>query len=215
MDYGLGRLPSVDLRDKNFPMKLALVQQTLPTYKYWKTGPVLDQGNQPFCVGYSWRQWLTTAPLMTRSGPDAPTIYHEAQVNDEWPGEDYDGTSVRGGAKALEIRGHIATYLWATTKTELTEWVLTKGPAVVGTWWYSSMFTPNADGFVFPSGSLEGGHAYIIIGYNSLSKVYRCMNSWGSSWGQKGRFWIKEDDMHQLIFDEDGEACAAIERKIV
>ena len=33
-------------------------------------------------------------------------LYHEAQKIDEWPGEDYDGTSVRAGLDILRKRGH-------------------------------------------------------------------------------------------------------------
>lgn len=219
MAHGLGRLVAHDPRDGKYTMSLALPSKkffNLPRFwRYWKSGTILDQGETPQCVGYSWRQWLSSAPIMTKSGPSALSIYSEAQRLDEWPGEDYDGTSVRGGAKALDTRGHIKTYLWASTPDELESWVLNNGPVIVGTNWYNDMFYPNEKtGMVNPTGFLAGGHAYVIIGYNKLLKRYRCVNSWGQNWGQNGRFSISKAHMELLIFGEEGEACAAVEQLI-
>ncbi len=77
------------------------------------------------------------------------------------------------------------------------------------------MFTPDDRGLVVPTGGIAGGHAYLISGYNRLTKKYRCVNSWGEFWGQRGRFWIREEDMHRLLFELDGEACAAVEKPVV
>jgi hypothetical protein len=44
--------------------------------------------------------------LLNRKRYDAGWLYHEAQRIDEWPGEDYDGTSVRAGMDVLRTEGH-------------------------------------------------------------------------------------------------------------
>jgi C1A family cysteine protease len=31
-----------------------------------------------------------------------------------------------------------------------------------------------------------GGHCMAIVGYNDVSKTFRCANSWGIGWGNKG-----------------------------
>jgi len=44
-------------------------------------------------------------------------------------------------------------------------------------------------------------------------RAFRAINSWGRSWGQNGRFWIRQDDL-MLLLQEDGEACAAVEQRV-
>jgi hypothetical protein len=43
--------------------------------------------------------------LLNRQRYDAPWLYHRAQQIDEWPGENYDGTSVRAGLDVLRTEG--------------------------------------------------------------------------------------------------------------
>jgi hypothetical protein len=97
---GLGRRHAPDARDTRHLMRRVVGDvpaYVLPSFRYYRTAQTLDQGPFPHCVGYSWRQWLSSAPLMTKTGPSAVEIYRQAQQVDEWPGEMYDGTSVRGG----------------------------------------------------------------------------------------------------------------------
>lgn len=210
---GLGRLPASDERDAQFRL-LVPATVDLPSYKYYSTGPVLDQGAYPHCVGYSWRQWLSSALLKTKTGPAAPYIYSEAQKVDEWPGEAYAGTSVRGGAKVLQTLGHIDSYVWAWDANTVKNFILSgQGTAVVGTNWYEDMFTPK-DGYLIPTGSNVGGHAYLLVGFSQDRNAFRMINSWGRVWGEAGRAWIKYEDMARLIA-EDGEACTAYEKKVI
>jgi hypothetical protein len=214
MSYGLGRHPATDERDEQHLMReLTRPLGALPTHKYWYMGPVLDQGDYPHCVGYSWRKFLEASPLNTKTGPSAVGIYHQAQRVDEWPGEDYDGTSVRAGAKVLSSLGHLAEYRWAWDLETAISWVLSRGPVVLGTTWYRSMFYPNEEGFIHPDGPSAGGHAYVLSGANRTRGVARIRNSWGYGWGQRGNAWLSFEDLERLIL-EDGEACTAIEKHV-
>jgi len=215
-DALLGRLHSVDVRDLNFLIKDKL-PMTSPsiTSRYWQddiwSG---NQGRTPMCVGYAWAHFIEDGPI-THNGVHpvvSPiTIYREAQKIDEWPGENYAGTSVRAGAKYLKNTNKISTYLWAYDINTLINTVLNVGPVVVGTNWYMGMFYPDRNGLIKISGQIAGGHAYIINGVDTIKKQFRIKNSWGSGWGNQGRAFISFTDMTRLI-KERGEICLATEK---
>jgi hypothetical protein len=212
-NVGMGRLKSADDRDKNFPLKAILPKKVSLTSKYWDDrGWWGDQGNLNECVGYSLAHWLENSPITHKAAPPvvAPhLIYSTAQTMDEWDGEEYEGTSVRGGAKALQSMGFISSYVWAFDLATMIDAVLTKGPVVVGTNWYESMFYPT-NGLIKVSGDPAGGHAYLINGVNTSNKLFRIKNSWGQTWGIKGRAFISFADMERLIH-EDGEVMLGVE----
>lgn len=213
-NIGLGRLPAADERDKSFLMKAVLPKAVTITSKYWDDrGWFGNQGAKPQCVGYSLAHWLENSPITHKSAPPVvqpSIIYNQAQLIDEWPGEDYDGTSVRAGAKVLQGMGFISSYLWAFDLATMIDAVLVKGPVVVGTNWYNQMFHPNAEGHIKIDGGIAGGHAYLINGVNTKTKLFRIKNSWGQGWGIKGRAWISFADMERLIH-EDGEVLIGVE----
>jgi hypothetical protein len=186
----------------------------LPDHRYYHCGDVLDQGATSSCVGHAWRGWLSAAPLMTRTGPDAFAIYHGAQTMDEWEGEDYLGSSVRGGAKYLQQLGHVASYLWAFNAQDIATWLLAgHGTVVLGISWYEAMFYPDRIGVIHKGGALAGGHAILCAGYSRPLGLFRLLNSWGSGWGQNGRAWLPGEDLEALM-QEEGEAATAVEQKV-
>lgn len=213
----LGRLYIKDLRDKNYLIERKLkLPRNKPTTMYWESDEWWgDQGRTSECVGYAWAHWIEDGPI--KHGGKAPIvhptiIYKEAQKIDEWPGENYKGTSVRAGAKYLKSIGRIDSYLWTYDLNVLISTVLTKGPVVAGTNWYSSMNRPDKNGMIRASGVKTGGHAYVINGVDTIKKQFRIKNSWGRSWGKKGHAFISFNDMNKLI-KQRGEICLAIEKK--
>src|SRR4051812_13317178 len=117
---GLGRLHAPDARDQGFALRVGL-PHVEPFTKYWPmTAGVLDQGDSSECVAFAWTHFLLAAPTTHKAGGlgDTPNkfadgLYRRAQQVDEWPGEDYDGTSVRAGAKVLQADGRLLEYRWA------------------------------------------------------------------------------------------------------
>lgn len=217
----LGRLVSEDTRDQRFPMSAMLRSapaRTRPA-RYWNQSQWWgDQGNMPHCVAFAWMHWLEDGPITHRALP-APMIlprelYCQSQQVDEWYGDcsnpRYDGTSVRAGAKVLQGMGLIRSYGWAWDVDTMVQALLTRGPVVVGTWWYESMFHPGKNGFVNIAGRRVGGHAYLANGVNVKRRVIRFKNSWGRTWGKSGNFWMTFDDTARLI-REQGEVCLAEE----
>ena len=212
----LGRKPAVDERDENYLLQAVVPKKVVETQKYWDAdGWWGDQGWLPQCVGYAWAHFIEDGPVGHEGvAPIIPPaeIYTEAQKVDEWLGEDYDGTSVRAGAKYLHNQGKISSYLWAWDLDTLTKAVLTKGPVVVGTNWYTRMFYPDANGLIRVGGSLAGGHAYVINGVDTKKKQFRIKNSWGRGWGKSGHAYIGFTDMKRLI-NNYGEVCLAVENE--
>ncbi len=137
----LGRNFRPDNRDGNFLMQSILPKKSPGiTYKnYWTGGWWGDQKHLPHCVAYSWLHWLADGPVTQKhekSPVFEPTwLYNECQKNDVWDGENYDGTSVRAGAKILQREGYISNYYWAWDIDTLVNALLTSGPVVVGTYW--------------------------------------------------------------------------------
>lgn len=235
--FKLGRVHIIDERDKNYPLSSALPPARVAGlgHRYWWDSAWWgDQGQFPHCVAYSWMHFIEDGPTThfyetrdfdpsylneSRADKHQPlfnpvTIYNEAQKIDAWPGEDYAGTSVRAGAEILRKLGVIAEYRWASSVDEVVSALLNLGPVVVGTWWYSDMFSPNAKtGLITATGSKAGGHAYILNGVNVKKKLIRIKNSWGRAWGKKGHAYISFDDLGKLLNDQ-GEACVAFEKRL-
>ena len=212
---GLGRLPAPDDRDQNYLIReVARLVPTRTFRNWWDTTPFLDQGREGACVGFSWTHWLACGPVtQARILEDysyAFTLYKEAQKIDEWPGENYSGTSVRAAAKVLVSRGIVGEYRWAFTLEDVVNTVLEVGPVVMGTNWYTGMFDPDSKGFLNVTGQVAGGHAWTLTGVNLTLERFRMKNSWGAEWGNNGRAYISFADLERLI-QEDGEACIARE----
>jgi hypothetical protein len=184
---------------------------------------VLDQDGTSQCVAYSGYKYLTTGPVVNRHPKQEPSdIYRRCLQLDEFEGEDWDGgTTVRALFKTLTEFGYVTGYQWAFDCERVVNHILTRGPVVVGTNWHRDMFMPDEkSGYIHPTGPIDGGHAWLLIGAYRNRKnpdgtigAVRMINSWGPKWGQHGRAWVTFKDIDALI-KADGEACVATEIKI-
>jgi hypothetical protein len=217
---GFGRLISLDKRDELHPMrKLMRPATTLPESRIWhsKRAYVLNQGATPHCVGFAWATFLEASPYAHQlTNADGDRFYSLAQTLDEWPGPppDYEGTSTRAGAKALQSLGLIdGEYVWAFDEAAVWNYVLARGPVVSGTTWLTGMMDTDSKGYVKLTGGEEGGHDWCTIGASKSRQAYRAQQTWGTDWGQSGRFWIKREDYKTLLETLGGDCCSATEVK--
>jgi len=140
-----------------------------------------DQGQEGACVGFGTAR---AQSLLNRTRYDAFWTYNEAKKIDEWPGEDYDGTSVRAGFEVertlglkrarsgLVVQGDgIAAYRWATTVKMV----------------HGSLQSPLAD---------------------SLGAI-PLLNSWGTAYPHI--VWLPDETLDRLL-SEDGEAGLITDR---
>lgn len=69
-------------------------------------------------------------------------------------------------------------------------------PFVLGIFVYSSFYNPSvAKTGIVPvpdirNEKLLGGHAILVMGYDDRRKSFLCRNSWGTSWGINGDFYL-------------------------
>lgn len=217
---GLGRLHAPDPHD--WRMEAVVPTESERTHRAWNAeGWWGYQNGYPECVGYAWVHWLEDGPITQKLQPTPlilpRTVYVEARHRDEWEGEDYEGTSVRGGAKALQNWGLISEYRFTQDLETVVNCLLEVGPVVVGTNWYGSMFKPqDVKGYptlrIAVGSSVEGGHAYKLDAANRKRGRVRIKNSWDRDWGHDGFAEMEFDTLARLLA-EDGEACLATEVK--
>ena len=208
-----GRDAAPDERDKPLTDKMLTVggkrRKAQPWKQYWRDGPWQgDQGSNGSCVGFAWAHWLYADPV--RRLIDAEGVYAVSQNLDEWDGRDYDGTSIRAGAKVLQKLRFISGYAFATSAADVAKSVLRIGPVVMGTDWWSLMSVPETTSFDLRTvGVVEGGHAWLITGVDTKKKRFRMKNSWGKGWGVNGRANISFDAV-DILLKSAGEACIGI-----
>lgn len=214
---GYGLLRSRDPKDKLHPLRPNLKLAARTTVKHWTVSTILDQGATPHCVGFSGWNYLAGSPVRNKPAFKPAFLYGEAQLADEWPGTDYDGTSVRGLFKVLKKLEFVTEYLWAEDAQTVVAHLLTAGPVVMGTDWFQGMDKPGPKTYLWPDGEMLGGHAWLATGADKLRKnpdgtmgAIRMVNSWGKSWGEKGRAWVSFDSLDKLV-KGFGEAAVAKE----
>ena len=222
MERKLDWKPRFDEKSKEYPVRGILNKRVERKNVLWVAGPILDQKAEGACVGFGWTAQALATPfvvnLKTIPGkapktpqPFARYVYSAAKKIDEYPGEDYEGTSVLAGAKVMSAHKTIASYSWAFNIDDVIDALIQKGPVVLGINWYEGMYeAPN--GVLSVTGDQVGGHCILAIGYTVSSKKLggrpsiTLQNSWGKKWGVNGLAEIAVDDLHKLLNDQ-GEAC--------
>ena len=144
-----------------------------------------DQGEEGACVGFASSRMMT---LLNRERYDGFALYHQAQRIDEWPGEDYDGTSVRAALDVLrdfgpydrkgvqDVADGVAVNRWATSVEDI-----------------AACLAP-AD-----QGQRILDHDYVDV-----------LNSWGEDYPHYVRLPLEA--LRRLVFSEDGDATVVTDR---
>ncbi len=211
--YPLGRQVHFDQRSRAFGI-LGAVDRPPRSYTWQATPVVLDQGDVPACVGFSWAGEMGAKPVVIPvDDARGSALYADAQAIDRAEGRNYDGgATVLAGAKAVKAAGHMDEYRWAFGADQLATAVSWAGPAVIGIPWHQSMFTSDSDGTLHPDGPVVGGHAILVRGYSVKLRRFTLRNSWGPGFGRGGDCYIGHDDLNALLSAE-GDACVPMRRR--
>jgi hypothetical protein len=136
----------------------------------------LDQGARPTCTAFATLQFLLAAPIMSirpqHVKAETEDCYAWSQANDEWPGDDYDGTSVRAALQYYrKERGSIASFARATHEADMRAHLLSPlgGPLIIGVDMFENMAAIDGTGIGEPSGEWLGGHAMLCRSHAPLS----------------------------------------------
>lgn len=214
-DRRLDRIPEFDARSRLHPIRTlgAVAAAPAPRSYTWRGYSVLDQGQDGACVGFGWAHELMARPVVIKgvTADTARAIYHLAQTLDDVPGENYDGTSVLAGAKAVQQKGFLPEYRWGFNLDDLVLTLGYHGPVVLGLNWYTGMLDVDADGRLHVTGQVEGGHCVLADSVRVSARTISGPNSWGYDWGINGRWTMSWDDIGRLL-DEDGEQCVPVRR---
>ena len=140
---------------------------------------------------------------------DAIHLYEDATTRDNvrgaFPPNDTGSTGI-AVAKAAKDRGMIGGY---THPFGLDHVVAASplGPIILGTDWFTGMDNPDGKGVVEATGEVRGGHEYLLYGIDPDARVAFCLNSWGPSWGLRGKFVMTFATLGSLL-DRHGDAVA-------
>ncbi|WP_028322949.1 C1 family peptidase [Desulfatiglans anilini] len=75
------------------------------------------------------------------------------------------------------------------TSTEIKNAIYNNGPVVVWYKVYSDFYSYSTGVYTKTSGTYEGNHFVLVVGWNDSNNSFICKNSWGSSWGGLGGYF--------------------------
>ncbi len=227
--YQLNALQDVpDLRDWPFEPSVSRMK------KYLRPSAglmILNQGREGACTGFG------LAAVINKLNQERSNtikvsprmLYEMAKLHDQWPGEDYAGSSCRGAIKGWYNMGVCRDSKWKYVSDDAGTLTVKRAKDArkntIGAYYriqpritdfhaalneagavFCSAETHAGWGRPDPESNIitfhhepQGGHAFAIVGYTS--KGFWVQNSWGKNWGKNGlALWLYED-WHQNILD--------------
>ncbi|HSG87803.1 MAG TPA: C1 family peptidase [Pseudomonadales bacterium] len=190
---------------------------------------ILDQGQEGACTGFGLAAVVNL--LLANQSRDQTVsprmLYAMAQRFDEWPGEDYSGSSCRGAIRGWHYNGVCPASDWPYKPDQPGILTLARARA-------ARAITPGAyyrvsprvsdyhaalnetgvlfasarvhtgwnnprNGVITPGGKATGGHAFAVVGYDDDG--FWIQNSWGVDWGRAGLAHWAYADWRDSVMD--------------
>ena len=189
---------------------------------------ILDQRSEGACTGFALAGAINL--LYRFSGQNIKVssrmLYEMAKRSDEWPGEDYDGSSLRGAIRGWVNMGTCTEEEWpykVRQKGSLTidraklarkntigayyrlkpivnhyHAALNEAKVIAVSAQVHKGWDNPKNGRIRHFKRTDGGHAFIIVGYNS--EGFWVQNSWDEPWGEGGvALWTYEDWLENVM----------------
>jgi C1A family cysteine protease len=93
--------------------------------------------------------------------------------------------------------GYVATT--APTVDAIKNALVTYGPLVTTFEVYSDFFSYVSGIYQHTSGTYQGGHAVLIVGFDDTEQSFKVKNSWGTGWGEAGYFRIAYSELTSAV----------------
>lgn len=222
------RPDTLDFRDRMYEATLVEVPTHVPLGDYLAVGvPVLDQGSEGACTGFGLATVANYLLRRRRVLPDTTPVsprmlYDLARRYDEWPGQDYSGSSARGAMKGWYKHGVCAESMYPYGRrngggmTDARAADALQRPlgsyfrvnhkdliamhaalAEVGILYatcnvHEGWSRVGRDGVITQSPRMLGGHAFALVSYDDQG--FWLQNSWNVTWGLGGFGRISYDD---------------------
>ncbi len=215
-----------DLRDWIYRPTLRQLEKRLPPPENLH---ILDQHSSSACTGFA----LAAAINLQYARAGEPLrvsprmLYEMAKRYDEWPGERYDGSSLRGAIKGWVNMGVCSEALWPfrvsrpgrltvrrakearkhtvgayyRLEPEVSHYhaaLNEAGVVVVSAQVHSGWDVPEQS-IIQPGGEPDGGHAFVLVGYDE--RGFWVQNSWGAGWGEGGLALWRYEDWIENVWD--------------
>ena len=192
---------------------------------------ILDQGQEGACTGFGLAAVinLLNRQRNRRVRVSPRMLYEMARRFDEWPGEDYSGSSCRGTIRGWYNMGVCSEPRWPYEVDETSVLTLERAKEArnntIGAYYrLRSIISDvhaalNEVGVIYVSANVHegwqgdglqdgeitfrpgsiGGHAFAIVGYDE--RGFMVQNSWGSDWGRGGLARWTYEDWHANVRD--------------
>lgn len=218
-----------DIRDRYYEPSLLQLKQQQPAsdgdaFPSLQHLNIRNQGSEGACTGFGLAaivDYLNALRGRSQIKASPRMLYEMAKRHDRWPGENYEGSSLRGALRGFHNNGVCEESVWPyrprsrdrrlTIKRAKNAWGTTLGAYYrlrpILTDFHAALNEVEAiyvsanvhDGWFrnhhgkIPLGkNPQGGHAFTIIGYNDVG--FWIQNSWGETWGHNGiALWRYED----------------------
>ena len=192
---------------------------------------ILDQGQEGACTGFGLAAIinLLNRQRNRRIRVSPRMLYEMARRFDEWPGEDYSGSSCRGAIRGWHNMGVCSERAWPYEVDDAAVLTITRAEEArsntIGAYYrlrhvVSDVHAAlNEVGVIYVSANVHegwqgsgprsgvipfqpgtiGGHAFAVVGYDERGFIVQ--NSWGPRWGKRGLALWTYEDWHANVRD--------------